>query len=215
MAIKNNTHENAPSLYSEIYSEARFPPMLSIRCAGGPVFSTSLIENFGGFEQRNINWQNARMRYNIAPAIRSYEDMSTIINFFRAHKGRAIGFRFKDWIDFKATGALVEIADGSSNEFLLCKRYNIEGIEGAEDIRRINKPVIDTVKIYCDAILQNSKIDYLNGKILFNTPPMKGTKVTADFEFDVFVRFDIDEIIINNDLQYTDNLDIPLLEIKI
>ena len=194
------------------FSETRLPDKLSLMAAGGPTFSTALVETSGGFEHRNINWAHARMRYNLAPAIRTEEDLEFILKFFRAHKGRAIGFRFKDWTDFKASNTFIATADGTSNTFVLCKRYEAAPYE---DIRRIHKPVPNTVKIYLDGIAQTAEVNYESGLIKFAEPPAVASKITADFEFDVFVRFDTDDIIINNDLEMINNLVIPLIEIKL
>ncbi|MFN9789781.1 MAG: DUF2460 domain-containing protein, partial [Holosporales bacterium] len=48
-----------------------FPVDISYGSAGGPQFSTDVVETISGFEQRNVNWSQARLRYNVAYGVRS------------------------------------------------------------------------------------------------------------------------------------------------
>jgi hypothetical protein len=64
------------------------------------------------YEQRNINWSSARGRWDVASGLKKQTQLDTLIAFFRARKGRAHGFRFKDWTDYKATGQAIGTGDG-------------------------------------------------------------------------------------------------------
>lgn len=86
------------------FHDVRFPDAVARGATGGPEFSTDIIAVASGFEQRNVNWSAARARYDISTGIRTREQMAEVIAFFRARKGRAYGFRFRDWNDFDATG---------------------------------------------------------------------------------------------------------------
>jgi uncharacterized protein (TIGR02217 family) len=52
------------------------------------------------------------------------------------------------------------------------------------------------VKVYLDGIeqLSGSSVDTTTRLVTFGTPPALGVKVTADFDFDVPVRFDTDHM---------------------
>ncbi len=56
----------------------------------------------------------------------------------------------------------------------------------------IKKPVVGTVKPYLAGVLQSSgwSVDTTTGVLTFLASPAVGVAVTADFEFDVPVRFD-------------------------
>jgi uncharacterized protein (TIGR02217 family) len=56
--------------------------------------------------------------------------------------------------------------------------------------------VAGTVKVYLDDVEQLSgwSVDTTTGLVIFSTAPAVGIEVTADFEFDVPVRFDTDHI---------------------
>jgi uncharacterized protein (TIGR02217 family) len=52
------------------------------------------------------------------------------------------------------------------------------------------------VQLYLDSLEQLSgwSVDTTTGLVTFGTPPVLGVEVTADFEFDVPVRFDTDHM---------------------
>jgi uncharacterized protein (TIGR02217 family) len=64
------------------------------------------------------------------------------------------------------------------------------------EVRTITKPVAGTVKVYLDGIEQLSgwSADTTTGLVTFGMAPALGVEVTADFEFDVPVRFDADHM---------------------
>lgn len=68
------------------FIEVRFPTDIAYGSAGGPEYSTDIVITQGGYEQRNSNRSQARARYNVAHGIKSQEQLSTLIAFFRARK---------------------------------------------------------------------------------------------------------------------------------
>jgi uncharacterized protein (TIGR02217 family) len=46
-----------------------------------------------------------------------------LIAFFQARRGKAYGFRFKDWTDYKATGQLLGTGDDAQTQFQRVKHY--------------------------------------------------------------------------------------------
>ena len=66
------------------------------------------------------------------------------------------------------------------------------------EVRTITKPVAGTVKVYLDGIEQASgwSVDTTTGLVTFGTAPASGVEVTADFDFDVPVRFDTDHMVV-------------------
>jgi len=173
------------------FSEHRFPTDISYGTSGGPYFETEIIETHSGTEYRNIRTPYGRNKYNVASGIKTKEQLDELIRFFRAVKGRAIGFRFKDWLDYKGRNELLGIGDGENKVFHLIKTYSLGG---NQEIRKIKKPVIGSVKILQDNRASIFDIDYKNGIVSFKTPPEKNVKIIASFEFDVLVRFNTDHI---------------------
>jgi uncharacterized protein (TIGR02217 family) len=135
----------------------------------------------------------ARGRWDVASGLKKQAQIDELIAFFRARRGKAYGFRFKDWTDYKATGQLLGTGDDALIQFQLVKHYPSGSVI---EVRTITKPVAGTVKIYLDGIEQLSgwSVDTTTGLVTFGTPPALGIEVTADFEFDVPVRFDTDHM---------------------
>ncbi len=191
------------------FVETQFPADISYGATGGPMFLTDVAATVSGREQRNSRWQHARAKYNVASGIKTEDQWQTLIAFFRARRGKAIGFRFKDWSDYK--GENQPLNDISGNDYQMVKQYTSGAVVHE---REIIKPVAGTIKLYEDSILKLSgwSVDTATGII---TTSLSGT-LTVDFEFDVPVRFDTDEMAISVDSFDAGNWSsIPLIEVRI
>lgn len=198
------------------FVEVAFPSDIAYGSSGGPEYSTEIVITHSGYEQRNINWAQARARYNVAHGIKTQAQLDALIAFFRARKGRADGFRFKDWSDYRAAAQVIGTGNGSNKIFYLVKTYTSGSIT---ETRSITKPVVGTLAVYVNSVLQagsSYSLDSATGKITFVTAPANAAIITADFEFDVPVRFDTDRLSATLD-SYSVNSwnDIPLVEIRI
>lgn len=192
--------------------EARFPTDIAYDASGGPEFSTEIVITEAGFENRTTNWERCRSRYNVAPGVKTQAQLDALIAFFRARKGRADGFRFKDWTDYQARDQVLGTGDGSRRAFQLVKHY-----PDCDEVRQITKPVNGTTALHLDGVEQTSgyKTDLETGEVIFSQAPAKGVRVTASFEFDVPARFDTDRLSATLDSYGSRTWnDIPLIEIK-
>jgi uncharacterized protein (TIGR02217 family) len=175
------------------FHEVQFPTDISYGSSGGPEYSTDIVITHSGHEQRNVNWSDSRAVYNVAYGVKTATQLTTLISFFRARKGRAYGFRFKDWSDYSATTQSIGTGDAATTTFQLIKRY----VSGSETvIRDVNKPVNNSVSIYVNGILQTSgvTVSATTGAVTFTSAPAAAALITANFEFDVPVRFDTDRL---------------------
>jgi len=197
------------------FHEVQFPSDISYGSRGGPEYSTDVIITQSGAEQRNINWQDARAVYNVAHGVKTHAQLEELIAFFRARKGRAYGFRFKDWGDFCATGQNIGTGDGVLTQFQLIKTYTSGG---TTENRVITKPVDNSVYIYVGGVLKTGgfSVDNTTGVVTFSVAPGNGVNITADFEFDVPVRFDTDRLSASLDSYGVNSwTDIPLVEVRV
>ena len=197
------------------FVEVRFPESVAFESLGGPEFSTSIVAMNSGFEQRNINWSQARLSYNVAGGIKTKIQLDDLIKFFMARNGRAIGFRFKDWTDYSASGESLGTADGATVAFQLQKVYSSGGVNY---VRTITKPVLGTVKVYADSVevVSGWTVDTTTGIITFSTAPANGVVLTASFEFDVPVRFDSDKLDVSfQSLRSGNAKEIKLVEVRV
>src|SRR5262245_56899953 len=143
----------------------RFPDDISYGSRGGPGFATDVVGYGSGDEQRNPRWPVARHKYDVAHGLESEAQLSTLLQFFHIAQGKAYGFRFKDWGDYRAssasnisgTGRCGSGGVGTGEPFLaLYKKYGpMSGqVSGPYGIRRITKPVSGSVSIYRNDVLQ-------------------------------------------------------------
>ncbi len=198
------------------FVEERFPTDIAYGSSGGPEYSTDIVITHGGYEQRNINWSHARAKYNVAHGVKTQAQLDSLIAFFRARKGRADGFRFKDWSDYKVTAQVIGTGNGTNKIFQLVKTYSSGSVT---ETRTISKPVVATLAVYVNVVLQAGSaysLDSITGKITFVTAPANTAVITADFEFDVPVRFDTDRLSATLDSYGINSWnDIPLVEVRV
>lgn len=175
-----------------------FPESISIKSSYIIEYNTIINKSKNGSELRISNYDYPLLSYNVINDLKTKRELEEIINFFKLVKGRAYGFKFKDWLDYKAINQNIAIANGEQTEFQLIKTYNINN---KIQIRKITKPANVSIFINQQNITQNININYNNGIITFNTPPQKDAIITATFDFYVPVRFDNDkiEIIMKNE----------------
>jgi uncharacterized protein (TIGR02217 family) len=196
------------------FIEERFPTDISFGSMGGPEFCTDIISTHGGHEYRNIRWSKPRARYNVAYGIHTDEQLARVRDFHYVMRGRAIGFRFQDPLDHTAAQSKIGLGDGTKKHFQLVKHYQLNDSDNFT--REIRKPVAGSVQIYfgediCDAAWH---LDATKGEIIFGVAPVAGTKIMADFMFDVPVRFDSDHLPMRLEKHRAAQfMDIPLLEI--
>lgn len=189
------------------FFECEFPTEIGFAAVGGPGFNTTINTGFSGFEQRNKNWANSLGQWKIELTYKDQSYFDKVQAFFLNVGGQADAFRFKDHKDFSVTGQSIGTGDGSSTAFQLIKTY-VAG--GRTYTRTIKKPIqatvqkfdgtfcANTVNIYDNGVLQtlgtNYTVDATTGIVTFTTAPAAGHAITADFEFHLPVRFNVDEM---------------------
>ncbi|GHE86379.1 glycoside hydrolase family 24 [Aliiroseovarius zhejiangensis] len=208
------------------FHEVRFPANLSFGSVGGPERRTEVVTLANGFEERNTPWEHSRRRYDAGIGMRSLDDVETLIAFFEARRGQLVGFRWKDWSDYKSslpshppeyTDQIIAWGDGDRVEFPLIKTYR----SGEQTYARpIQKPVEGTVKLGLkgDPLSEGTQftVDYTTGMVTFMTAPETGAEVTAGYEFDVPVRFDTDRIHTSvASFQAGDAPNVPVVEVRV
>lgn len=208
------------------FHEVRFPASLSFGSIGGPERHVDVVTLANGFEERNTPWRHSRRRFDAGVAMRSLDDIETLIAFFEARQGQVFGFRWKDWTDYKSCGAKAEHAyddqviatgDDVTASYQLIKQYR----SGDQVYHRpITKPVAGTVRMGLGGDEQQEGIHYevdtATGIVTFDHPVNDGLEITAGFEFDVPVRFDTDRIHTSlASFQAGDAPSVPIVEVRI
>lgn len=206
------------------FDNVRFPTAIARGSSGGPERRTEIVSTASGREERNSRWAHSRRRYDVGVGIKSLSDLQAVISFFEARRGRLHAFRFKDHGDFKscaaaalpaATDQAIGIGTGSLAAFQLVKTY------GAPDrpyARVVNAPVAGTVLVAVNGTATTQfTLNAATGIVTFNAGhiPAAAATVTAGFEFDVPVRFETDQIVVNlTHFAGGEVPDIPLIEVR-
>lgn len=185
----------------QAFDDVFYPLALGRDATVMPEFSTNVTVTASGFERRNSQWSNARLRFDVGPGIRSDAELGDLIAFFRARRGAARGFRLRDPSDYSSNGMtgahgaddqVLGTGDGISASFALVKRYG-DGPEA--QVRRITRPVEGSVNVSLNGTATTvGWVLQPGGIVTFSTPPAAGVEVAAGFLFDVPVRFAEDRL---------------------
>lgn len=154
----------------------RFPDDISYDSSGGPSYQTTVVVMKSGYEQRNQVWEYPRCRYNVALGVKTIDRLYQLIEFFHAVAGRAYGFRYKDWSDYKSCPVdqtpsfddqVIGTGDGTTAQFQLKKVYQIGTFQRN---RVIKKPVSGTVLVGINNVQDlRWTVDTTTGIITFDT----------------------------------------------
>jgi uncharacterized protein (TIGR02217 family) len=206
----------------QAFDDVDFPIALGAQASVEPGFSTAVVTTAAGYEQRNADWADARMRYDAGPGVRSEADIEALMAFFRARRGAARAFRFRDPFDDSshamtgvptATDQLLGEGDGVTTRFQLVKRYG-DGDEAL--VRRITRPVAGSVVVAVDgfSVATGWALDALGG-VVFGVAPEDEAEVSAGFRFDIPVRFEEDRLSVSRTTFLAgEAASVPLIEVR-
>lgn len=203
----------------DAFDEVDFPIAIGAEASVTPGFSTNVVTSASGHEFRNANWTSARLRFDAGPGVRGDAELEALIGFFRARRGSAVGFRFRDPYDLSSGGMtggpgpgdqLLGAGDGLRTRFELSKTY------GGGEVRRITRPLAGSVRVAVDGVAQASGWTLgAFGTVLFEDAPAAGAQITAGFLFDVPVRFAEDRLEISRASFLTGAApSVPLIEVR-
>jgi uncharacterized protein (TIGR02217 family) len=201
------------------FDDVSFPIEIGQDASVAPAFSTNIVTSASGYESRNTNWAQARLRFDAGPGVRGDAELETLLAFFRAHRGPAVGFRFRDPYDNSsngmtgvptATDQAIGTGDGATDRFALLKDYD------SAELRRITRPVSGSVRVALNGTeLTTGWTLQEKGIVEFTTPPAAGVSITAGFLFDVPVRFADDRIEVNRATFLAGEApSVPLIEVR-
>ena len=201
------------------FDEVLLPLPFALGASGGPERRVDIVTLGSGREARNTPWAHGRRRYDIGGAVRTLDDLHTLIAFFEARRGWLSGFRFRDPFDWKscapsapitATNQTLGEGDGATTAFALVKSYGGYA-------RPISKPVAESVRVAVAGVELDSEdftVNATTGLMTLASAPEAAASVTAGFHFDTPVRFDLDRLDLSLDgFGAGRALAVPLIEI--
>ena len=206
-----------------VFIEApRFPDAISYGSAGGPTWNTNIVITDSGAEIRNQRWSYPRHEYDVAYGVKDIGDLEDLLKFFHVVAGQAIGFRYKDHLDYKScdidgtvnSSDCIISTSMTSSVLQLYKTY----VQGSYTrSRKILKPVIGTVLVSINGSALTTaefSVDSTLGTITVLGAYSTGTVAKAGFEFDVPVRFNTDTLSVNMEDYKVGAAQCPLIELK-
>ncbi|WP_300115765.1 DUF2460 domain-containing protein [Sphingobium sp.] len=206
----------------QAFDDIRFPLAIGREASLSPAFSTQIVESPSGHERRSSDWADARLSYDAGPGVRSEADIRVLIDFFRARRGAARGFRFTDPYDDRSgpAGAApspidqrLGMGDGVRSQFPLMRHY---GAGEEAQVRRITRPVAGSIRVAADGVEMIDGWSHEGlGVIAFDEAPAAGVVLTAGYRFDVPVRFAEDRLEISRaTFAAGEAVSVPLVEIR-
>lgn len=174
------------------FADVLFPKDISYGSQGGPEFSTTIITNGGGYEQRNRNRRVPTWKYNLIYGIKTISQYQELYHFFLAiGAGKWQSFRYEDPIDHLLDEEEIATGDGILTDFQITREY----VNTAYTLtRKITKIIGDTVQVWVGTVLQTDgySVDDMTGLLSFDTAPGNGLSIVISATFHVACRFDID-----------------------
>lgn len=207
------------------FHDVTFPLSLAFSSSGGPERRTEIVALQSGHEKRNARWADSRRRWNAGSAIRSLADLSDVLAFFEARRGRLYSFRFRDPFDYQSskpgstpadTDQVIGTGDGETVSFQLVKAY---GDGAAGWTRSVTKPVPGSLLVAVDGAPVSEgagvSVAHDTGLVTFDNAPASSAQITAGYRFDNHARFDTDTLDLSlTDFEAGSAVDIPIVEVK-
>lgn len=178
----------------------RFPDEIAYWASIGPQFRTEVAAGVTGYVQTNPVMPDPLHAVDIAGALREMDiaggtpqyGYKVLRNFFMVLKGRANGFRIKNFWDYQDEGlGVLGTGTGSQTVFQIVKRYTVGALTMD---KTIYKPVAGTVGVLANGVVQATgwTVNTTNGKVTFTVAPANGVVLTCTFQFDLPMMFDRD-----------------------
>jgi uncharacterized protein (TIGR02217 family) len=173
------------------FIDVRMSTRVGLGFSAIPMRQTRVKTLANGNEKRNAQWTYAKRRYTAQYAEWDRPMREDLLNTIEAMEGQLYAFRFKDHNDYRATGQALGLAPAGTGAVQLVKTYT----KGPKTTTRpITKPVASKVKLYQAGVQKAGTVDGLTGLFTPATAWNEGEVLTADFQFDVPVRFATDEV---------------------
>jgi uncharacterized protein (TIGR02217 family) len=176
--------------------ETRLSPKVEAGFTAVPVWNTRVVSLRNGHERRNAQQTMPKRRFSARYAKFTRAERGEMLNVVMATLGQTYAFLFKDWSDFDVTGQSLGVAPSGSTAVQLVKTYTF----GSQTLTRtITRPVAATVVVYQadgsgNPIAKAGTVSATTGLFTPSTAWTAGRALTADFQFDLPVRFATDEV---------------------
>lgn len=164
----------------------RFPDRIAAAVSKfGPVYSTTIGRNIGGYEASNQNRTMALYRGDLVSGILDQDDLDEVLDYFHGMAGMHNQFRFKSFNCYLVEGAEGTLEQLSATTWQMYRTWTIGAITRS---KKISKPIAGATI----AGGGSYSLDTTTGIITKNSGA-NPTGWTGEFDFPV--RFDLDEML--------------------
>lgn len=198
-----------------MFNESRLLESVSYGSQFGHSYMTNITQLRSGHERRNAEWSAPLGRYALSYDNLQADGHEAVIRAHHACMGQLIGFRFKDWADYKADMEQIGVGTGANQVVQLTKKYTFGSLSS---YKKISKPVQGTVSFFAGATqIYPSVSDYTTG--VFTVNATAGAPIYWVGEFDIPVRFASDDLLFSindgNDSTFFLTSNVDLQEIRL
>jgi len=210
------------------FKEVRLNPNFSYGTGTGPEYRTIITELPSGMEVRRSQWSKGRRKISIKKELLDADDVRELESFFRAMRGRAYGFRVRDWAWYLVEDETLPLLTNTTAQLQF--KY-LEPVTSTQEIQIVTKPVL-AANVVSDPGLpfyspdislkrngsayssSNYTLDRTTGIITFGSS-QAGNTFTWSGSYDWPMRFDSDVAqFVDNEFNSYDWSEIALVEIK-
>lgn len=202
--------------------DVRLSREIEVQARARPSYATDIIELESGSEFRNERWRYPKFtfEFDLEPGdpfddsaeATGAQTLEEFINLWHCAGGMADTFKFRHWADYRATNQAIATGDGITTQFQLYRVYTAGAVTRQ---RKITRPVDGTVTVYVNGTPTSVTVDTSTGGVTFVSAPANGAAITADFWFDIPVRFasdDLELVALTKDLDKPINIE--LIEVR-
>lgn len=173
------------------FIDARLLECVADGFEGKKTYATRIHPLRSGHEARNKARSNGRWTFYAVAGSLDPEDWPLILDAFDAVQGSGDSFRFHNPLDGSVVGQSLGDAPAGSTPVQLVKSSTFATVTRT---RNITKPVAGSVTVYQTGVAKAGTYSTLTGLFTPSTAWTEGEPLTADFEWDVPVRFEADEL---------------------
>lgn len=172
-----------------------FPRELSA-IASGSRWNNTIVALGGGGEQRNVNWADARRKFNASNPTLTLVQFRQIDKHFNARRASGRSFPLRDRSSFQATTEALGTAGGIGTTMQLTIN---DGDASNAYNREIYLPESGTIHIFANAVEKAETTDWTlaysgaTGGLLTWVTNQSGASITWTGSFYIPVRYDIQE----------------------
>lgn len=189
------------------FIEERLLDEMAYGFSGGPTYNTLVTSLRSGIQRRKI--QRSRPLHRFSGSFDRREDaiVDELLNAYHGTYGAAVGFRFKNWLDYQAEQEVIGTAVDGLQSLQLIKTYQFGNSSNAVPIR---KPVEGQVQLFADGVEIGSTTNETTGVVTFSATA--GQVISWSGEFDLPVSFENDEFVGLIDTYGASTINVQLIE---